>query len=153
MPEKDPEPESLRLVYQTCCELHRYFLTWRHQLLAGYLATLAALGIAFGWTYDWTNNARPLASIVCLVGLFLTTIFWLLEGRNRRLYRECQNVASDIEAKFGFAPKVESNQGKGIYAALKQTKGFSHSRTIDILFAVAAVALLASAAYSFWFIR
>jgi hypothetical protein len=31
--------DSLILVYKTCCKMHRYFLSWRHQLLAGYLAT------------------------------------------------------------------------------------------------------------------
>lgn len=67
--------ESLKAVYENCCELHRYFLTWRHQLLAGYLATLAALGIAYSWTYVATNNARPLAWVVCLLGTFLTIIF------------------------------------------------------------------------------
>ena len=155
MANKDPDDESLRLVYQTSCELHKFFLSWRHQLLAGYLATVAGLGIAFGWTYVSANNARGLASIVCLLGLFLTIIFWLLEHRNRSLYRTCQNVASDIEFRFGFHLEAKSTKEMGVFTALIQTsKGIiTHSRMIDLLFGAASLAFLASAILSFYCIR
>jgi hypothetical protein len=158
--------EARKLVYDHCVELHRYFLTWRHQLLAGYLATLAGLGIAYSWTYSTTNNARRLGWVICGLGAFLTFIFWLLDYRNRDLYHACQQVASDIEEACGFNADPVSTRHKGLYARLNQTSlqpgppsGFkllrwvTHSRAIDILLLGAFAALIAGAIYSYRAVR
>ena len=143
------------MVYQTSVDLHKFFLTWRHQLLAGYLATISGLGITFGWTYSSANNARPLTALVCLTGLFLTTFFWLLEYRNRSLYRTCQRIAVEIETTLGFDTDDPPTRGQGVYAALNQTskRVFTHSRAIDAMFVVASLALIGGAFYSFCYIK
>ena len=146
-----PTIETLRSVYDHCCELHSYFMTWRRHLVTGYLVTLAALGVAFSWTFDCANNARSLSWLVCLIGTFLTIIFWLLDGRNRELYRSCQNVAVDIETQLGFKKDSDSKCYIGLQTALRQSAGhkISHSGIMDILFYGAAIILVIMTIYSF----
>jgi hypothetical protein len=154
METKGPDGEALRLAYQTSLDLYKFFGSWRHQLLAGYLATISGLGITFGWTYSSVNNARPLTSLVCLTGLFLTAFFWLLERRNRSLYRACTHTASEIEKRLGFDTNEASTDGRGVFTALQSTNAITctHSRVIDALFVIATAALVYGSVYSYYFI-
>ncbi len=111
---------------------YRYFLGWRHRLLAGYLVTVSGLAIAFSWTYS--NNVdkiNRLSWIVLLLGFIITLVFWSLECRNRKLYRTCQNAGSHLE-KY-----------KGVYTDLIKSRGiFSHSGILNAMFIIAALGFL-----------
>lgn len=140
-----PDPDTLRLVYDRCCELHRFFLTWRHQLLAGYFAILAALAVAFNWFYA-CDKTKPWAGVIWILGALATIFIWLLEGRNRELYRTCQNVASGIEEQWGFVSNPDPGKHRGLYLGLKgSNEKTPHSKTIDWMFGVALGLLLVAA--------
>ncbi len=138
--------ETNKVAYENACQLHRYFLSWRHQLFAGYLAVLAALAIAFNWAYKnpLDYNSRLWLVIVIVIGVFLTIIFWLLEIRTRQLYRGCQNIARNLEIKMGIAPAEESIKNCGVfYELLRMTKdSSSHSRIMNIFFSITLITLV-----------
>jgi hypothetical protein len=115
---------------------YRYFLDWRHKLLAGYLVTVAGLAIAFSWALT-NNTIKPLSWIILLLGLIITLVFWGLEFRNRDLYHVCQKAGSQIEQKEGI------DNGQGIYTALDNSRNrISHSMVLDILFSIASLGFL-----------
>jgi hypothetical protein len=115
---------------------YRYFLDWRHKLLAGYLVTVAGLAIAFSWALT-NNTITPLSWMILLLGLIITLVFWGLEFRNRDLYHVCQKAGSQIEQKEGI------DNGQGIYTALDNSRNrISHSMVLDILFSIASLGFL-----------
>jgi hypothetical protein len=76
------------MVYAHCVDMHKYFLTWRERLLAGYATMLAALAIADSWAYN--ESSTYFSRAICIVGIVMTFIFWLLDRRTRDLYRTCK---------------------------------------------------------------
>ena len=137
--------EARQLVYNNAAELHRYFLTWRHQLLAGYLAVIAALSLAFSWAHSQPQNCRPWIAIVAFFAVILTAFFWVLEFRNRQLYRGCQNVAQNIEREFGLVPKQAATLSCGVYDELIRTTKpiLNHSVIMNLFFAIALFSVVA----------
>jgi len=133
--------ESRIQAYQTTTELHKYFLSWRDKLLAGYLAILAALSIAFNWAKSSQTNFKAWVWIIGLFSILLTIFFWLLEYRNRHLYRACQNVAQNLEKQMC----LTSEDNCGIYNELNRStkKSFiNHSLLMDLFFAIACLSLI-----------
>lgn len=140
--EKQDEGQSLSLkdVYTEMGINYRYFLGWRQRLLAGYLATVAALAIAYAWTY---KEAKPLSWVVLATGSGLTIVFWFLDYRNRDLYHACQNSGEALEKAGGISAE------QGIYSRLNKLQvRITHSRTLDIMFVVIALCFLAGAIYA-----
>jgi hypothetical protein len=109
----------------------RYFLTWRQLIFAGYLAVLGALSAGGAWVYE---HAAHLLGVVPAVGLLLTGVFWVIEYRNRQLYRAC------IEQ--GAACEVGLDEIK-MYTRLRNPPGWlSQSNAMDVLFLLSAVMML-----------
>jgi len=131
--------EARKLVYQNAGELHRYFLSWRHQLFAGYLAVIAALVVPACWAYNSPTHSRAWIGIIGITSVLFTALFWVLEFRNRQLYRACQNVAQNIERLFGVAPEDTSKTNTGVYDELITTtsRSLNHSMIMNVFFAIA----------------
>jgi len=123
-------------VYKEIGTNYRYFLDWRHKLLAGYLGSVAGLSIGFYWSL--TNvDTRPFSVIILFSGFIISLVFWGLEYRNRDLYHLCQRAGAKMEEKEGI------NDGQGIYTALDESKNkISHSRVLDSMFIISTLGFL-----------
>ena len=120
-------------VYNEVGVNYRYFLDWRHKILAGYLVTVAALAIGFSWAI--TNyELKPHSWILLMLGVIISIVFWLLDYRNRHLYHTCQEVGAKIEASEGIL------DGQGIYSELMNSNSkLSHSVVLNIMFFLATI--------------
>jgi len=118
---------NVKRAYDEIGTNYRFFLTWRHRLLGGYLAVLAGAGIAFSWSH--TNNPRLLRLIQFLI-CGITVVFWLFDLRNRDLYHACQEAGADCERDL--PPEA------GIYTRLvgARRKWLTHSHAFDLLFSL-----------------
>ena len=138
--------EARQMVYTTAAELHRYFLSWRNQLLAGYFAVVAAIAVAYHWAYTQPHHSVAWILIVGCFAFAITLFFFLLEMRNRQLYRECQNVEQDIELTLKLAPTQKApNANLGLYDRLITNTGqtFNHSNIMSLFFAGALISIIA----------
>jgi hypothetical protein len=117
---------------------YRYFLSWRHKLLAGYLASVAGLAIGFSWVFTH-SGVKPYSWAVFILGLFISLVFWGLDYRNRDLYHACQKSGAEIELK--------QNMSSGIYTLLneKTKKKITHSIMLDIMFSLSSLGFLVGA--------
>jgi len=136
--------EARKLVYGNASELHRYFLSWRHQLFAGYLAVLAALAIAFNWAYNLQHHPRAWIGIVSIMAIALSVLFWLLEFRNRQLYRSSQNIARNLEQQMGVAQEELQIKNGGVYDELIRTtdRFLNHSSIMNMFFMCTIIFLI-----------
>jgi hypothetical protein len=125
---------SVEHAYEEVGTNYRFFLTWRHRLLAGYFIVVASMcfGIPWIWEKDKGLLWAPFAA-----GMAITVVFWVLDFRNRDLYHACQKVGETLESTL-------PENLAGIYGALNQRKRnvLNHSRAFEILF-LAALALMA----------
>ena len=124
---------NLKDAYDEIGTNYRFFLTWRHGLLAGYLAIIAGLSVAFSWLY---KEAPALLWIVFAAGFAVTLLFWVLEYRNRDLYRACQESGKICEDGLP--------AGSGLFSRLNelQDKRITHSYAIDLFLGFALVSLV-----------
>ena len=116
-------------LYKEASETYRYFLEWRNKILAGYFAVLAALALAFGWIQThWTEVSTQFRSdsdvILPLAVILMSTVFWMLDFRNRDLFRMCQHACADLEPLPGAHRHLQ---------ALRIPPWSSHGRALDIL--------------------
>jgi hypothetical protein len=123
---------SVKDAYEEAGRAHRYFLSWRERLLAGYFALLSGLFIAY-WKLSQANS--KLEWMPFATGFLLTLIIWGLEWRNRDLYRACQQSAKECEAHLP--------SGTGIYTNMLARKSrLYHSTVFSLLFGCVAVLML-----------
>ena len=127
------EKLTLKDVYQKIGINYRYFLNWRHRLLAGFLATIAVLGLGFKWLF---KEAPDLLWILFSAGFVLSLVFWILDYRNRDLYHACQ--------KSGEACEKHLPDGVGIYMRLNTLKRnwLTHSRAFEILIIIVCITMI-----------
>ena len=96
------EFEKQKIVYDKASELHRYYLSWRQFLFAGFIAVTGLIIFKCCETSDQLIIAI-LLSIVSIVSL----VFYFLDKRNCELYHICQKVESKIEDNW-----FESKEGE-----------------------------------------
>ena len=112
---------------------YRYFLGWRHKLLAGYLVAVAGLAVGFSWSLTHIETKQN-SWIILILGSFISLVFWRLDYRNRDLYHACQSAGAKMEMKNGLI------EGQGIYTALvKSSSNLSHSVVLNIMFMSTAI--------------
>lgn len=132
---------TLKDIYSETGITYRYFLNWRHALLAGYL--VAIYGLASGYIWIIKNNQINFSWVVFLSGLLLSACFWGLKRRIRDLYQSCTNTGAEIERKLGI---------NGIYSKLDspelRNKFITHSRVLNGLFGIVTFGMLAGLIYS-----
>ena len=93
--------EVLKIVYEQCASLHRYFLDWRYKLLAGYIAIVYVIGyFIFTWIYNPSNYSIYIYGFTVFLGVLLTILFSLINHRITKLIWQSQNVAYLIEKKM-----------------------------------------------------
>ena len=120
-------------IYKEIGTNYRFFLNWRHGLLAGYLAVLAALSLGFSWIY---TSAHYLLWIIFAIGIIISFLFWALEYRNRDLYRTCMNVGEKCESFFQYDIKMYSELNKIQYSKI------THSLSIDCFMIISILSML-----------
>ncbi len=120
---------TVKDVYEKSAAAHQYFLNWRHRLFAGYVAVLAALGVAGSWAFE--KNCTYAFSLIPLASVVVTTVLWALDFRTRDLYRACQRAAADCEIGNHGPPNKN-----GVYSALSETRTLVlyHSLVFDLFF-------------------
>lgn len=122
---------TIKDVYAEVGVNYRYFLTWRQRIFAGYLAVLGALGVAAGWLLKESPHSLWLLGEA---GFLLTIVFWIIEGRNREIYRNCVKCGAACEV--GLADI-------GIYVELQlKPKMLRQSFGVDLLFFVMTIFFL-----------
>ncbi len=133
---EDQEFESLKMVYENAAEQHRYFISWRQFLLAGYFAIIGILFYSAYTIFGKSEFYQKFTFVIILCISVISKFFLFLERRNKKLYQECQNVSSKIEEKL-FNGEV-SNFGL-FYNLVKSSKKkdnndkdtWTHSQIID----------------------
>ncbi len=123
-------------VYNEIGTNYRYFLDWRHKLLAGYLVSVAGLAVGFSWSLT-NNDTKPISWIILILGFIVSLVFWGLDYRNRDLYHICQRAGAKMEEIENF------KDGQGIYSALEESRSkVSHSRVLDLMFLISTIGFL-----------
>jgi uncharacterized protein (TIGR02246 family) len=121
-------------LYAEAGEMLRHYLSWREKLLAGYVAIIAALAVAFAKLPPQYSTLGP---AVALMGMFLTAMFWLLERRNRALFNRCVTAGVTLEKRV---PIV------GTFTELNDEPATpTHSTVLDWFFGLAMCFLLVAA--------
>ena len=121
------EPKDL---YSEAGELLRYYRSWREKLIAGYLAVIATLAVAFGWSQV---HAPRFGSAIAVLGLLLTVVFWLFQRRNRKLFLQCIKAGASLEKDASL---------KGAFTRLDGDPSRpTHGNVLDCLFGLAFIAL------------
>ncbi len=126
--EKDKNLMAPKDFYTSIGENYRFFLNWRHALLAGYFASLFALFNAYTWMIE--NDTAKQVVILYVCGILISIFFWGFEYRIRDLYRACIAAGKEIE---------EQAEQPGLYAKLSEKKRPSHSTLIDALFSIVII--------------
>jgi hypothetical protein len=121
------ETLTLKDIYTEVGVNYRYFLNWRHALLAGYLAVMYVMMTAYTWLVE--NSLSNLTWVVFLGGILVTACFWGIEYRIRDLYRSCTSMGAEIEKTL---------QITGIYTKLDDNslinRRVTHSRILNFFF-------------------
>jgi hypothetical protein len=86
-------------VYAQIIKVHHYYLNWRHAILAGYVVVTGALVVAAGWMID--KYHANLLWLTGAIGAFVSLWSWIIEYRNRVIYRQCESVARTCELNVG----------------------------------------------------
>lgn len=129
---------DLKDTYSEVGTNYRFFLTWRHKLLAGFLVTIAGLAAGFSWAFT-NQELKSISWVILLLGILITAVFWALDFRNRALYRACQNVGHEIEKS------MEANQvDKYLYGNIsKKTDSIiTHSFALNLMFGITIILLI-----------
>jgi thiamine pyridinylase len=129
-------PLSLKDAYTETGINYRYFLTWRQAVVVGYLSGFAAVTVAFWWAHKEIERLSWAAPLGLSVGLLLFSgLCWMLEFRNRDLYRAGMKSGKALEEAGGL------KEGQGIYSLLDAQKGgrISQSWTLNGMFFVGIV--------------
>ena len=138
---EETEFEKQKIVYEKASELHRYYLSWRQFLFAGFIA---AIGLIVFNCCDL--NSPLIISILLFLASIISFIFYLLDGRNSTLYHICQKVESNLEDCWFQHENEESNNSIKLYKRLdlshfgktKETaassKEISHTKIIQSLY-------------------
>ena len=143
--------EALKMVYQQTAEHHRYYLSWRQQLTAGYLVVLASILYSVIYTWKPENGLSDLSCLVFGGGALLSIVFRELDRRNRDLYHVCQNVGKRIEQELNLDLDEKVKQNTGLFFTLdnsfKNSSKYTHSRILDIAYNLIAALMVFGTAY------
>jgi hypothetical protein len=126
------QTELLKALYEENGTVFRFYLTWRHQLLAGYFAVLAAVTLGIQWSLI---HAPGTTAVAPFVGAALSALFWALDHRNRMLYRDASKTGVELESRLGFAET-------GYYGRYKEPKGLIRHTFMLALFYIGCGVLL-----------
>lgn len=109
---------------------YRYFLNWRHALLAGYLIALYSFAQAFFHDID-----HGIVRIIYLGVILVTALIWCLEYRVRSLYRACIKAGKDLEKPNG-----------GVFTKLDDenliNEIITHSNALDVFFLIILLGMI-----------
>jgi hypothetical protein len=121
--------------YREICATFRFFLTWRHALLAGVFAALygtVTLTIGVLSRSPQIAGAIPVASAIVVLAL------WLFDVRLRELYHGAMKAGKQIEGESG-----------GLFTEISYSDNgwLTHSNAINALCFIAIVGLVG---FGFW---
>ena len=90
----------------------RRFVEWREKIFAGYVTSIAALGVGFAQVASAGFRVGLLSASV-----LVSIVFWILDLRNRTLMAVCQRVGAELEKSTG-----------GSFTALTKLRDTSRTR-------------------------
>lgn len=133
------EFEKLKLIYEKAAEHHKYYLSWRQLLLAGYFTVV---GIIFYSVYTLVEKGdlvfNAIAAALGIIIYLLSNLFIQLDKRNSDLYHICQNVGENIEKKILDFDGIDNKNDKALFYTLsnsfKESKHKTHSEIIEIIY-------------------
>lgn len=148
------EFDKLKMIYEKAAEYHRYFLSWRQFLLAGYFAVNGTLFYACFQLY--TNKDCSIKEYSVWIALSISVIsflFLVLEERNRKLYQACTKIGAAIETQLDLKLEYDGQDYSGLFCKLdksyqnKNKKGlvrtvlslFTHTWVIRILYVLGII--------------
>ncbi|OGZ42579.1 MAG: hypothetical protein A3C80_03735 [Candidatus Ryanbacteria bacterium RIFCSPHIGHO2_02_FULL_45_43] len=120
--DEKPAPEDIRLEYQECATLSRFFVGIRFSFFASFITFFVIL--IGGYHYVWSarravfGELQPyLLFVVAFSGLIVAVVGWLVEKRNVFLYRTCDERLQELEEELRIP--------MGIYRRLRFPTAFS----------------------------
>jgi len=133
------EFEKLKLIYEKAAEHHKYYLSWRQLLLAGYFTVV---GIIFYSVYTLVEKGDIIFNVIAIaLGIIiylLSKLFIQLDKRNSDLYHICQNVGENIEKKIIDFDWKDNKNDKALFNKLSNSyqtsKHKTHSEIIEIIY-------------------
>lgn len=138
--------KKLKLLYNKVAEHHKYFLSWRQILLAGYFALVGVIFYSMYFLIDKNNqleidknNASDfiIAAICGAVIFLMSKLFIQLDKRNSELYQICQNVGANIEKKI-LKNKKSKTRNISMFLLLSEshkiTNYKTHSKVVEIIY-------------------
>jgi len=110
-----------KTLYKEAADLWRHFAAWREKLFAGYITALGALALACA-----QYASSGIRSAILVSGILVSTVFWILDLRNRELFSASQGVAARLENKIGGYRALDEIRFSG-------TNSLTHGVAIDLL--------------------
>mgnify|MGYP001605055347 CR=1 FL=1 len=138
-------------IYKEVGANYRFFLGWRHALVAGYLIVLgAALSLCISAFKDAREIVWLIPIGICPIGV----IFWAIEVRTRDLYHTAINAGKDLEVpENGFyahlAGEVVQTRNKSPLVLLLTECKLTQAAALNGLFLGGSLLLLLLSIYLF----
>ena len=142
--DKDIEFEKQKIVYEKASELHRYYLSWRQFLFAGFIAVI---GLIIFKCCDMVSD-KLIIAILLFISAIVSIVFYYLDKRNSRLYHICQKVESRVEdewfgtikdeqttnSTFKLYKSLDSSHKEKIHKKKNESKEITHTVIIKWLY-------------------
>lgn len=131
--------EKLKLIYEKAAEHHKYYLSWRQLLLAGFFTVV---GIIFYSIYTLVDNVDiifyAIAAVLGIIIYFFSKLFIQFDKRNSDLYHICQRVGENIEKEILDFDWIDNKNDKALFNTLSNSFQTSehktHSKIIEIIY-------------------
>ena len=138
-------------IYKEVGTNYRFFLGWRHALVAGYVIVL---GAAFSLLLSAFKDAKEIVWVIPLCVFPIGIIFWAIERRTRDLYHSAITAGKNLEAPdVGFyshlGTEVVQTAGTSPLVLLIKKGKLTQAAALDILFLGGSLLLLCLSIYLF----
>ena len=127
-----------KVVFEEAGRAHRYFLNWRHAIVAGYFAILYAV---VSLSIQLKDDPKFLG-VLLICSSPIGVALWIADWRNRQLYYAAVQAARAIEAgeKGGLYARIDESSIKAKEA--KDHQPGWHTRAIKYMFWGYSIVLL-----------
>lgn len=123
--------DFLKTEYTEAGDNWRFLVGLRFRLLTIFVTLVSVL--FSGYFFVILNSNYPIIRyLIIVIGIIITISIWILEIRNRDLYRACINRGRDIEGHFG----INDGQCSKIMNCYSRKFNLlvTHSRGLDIIY-------------------
>lgn len=110
--DQDPLPNNSKLeqitknsMYEQTCGIWKTLVDFRFKIFASFLTLTSLLAVGFVSTFG-ESNKLGLPITFAILGMVLTLTMWIIEYRNRVLYREALHFGKDLELDGKFSSGI-----------------------------------------------